>query len=90
MKTIKQKIKKIVNKENLIYFSIASASLKVIAISLIIFLPPDANFLGVNSTVLSRAIPFLIPATEQKIKLISFDTNLILDRSKPAQEKRES
>ena len=71
-----KKIKDLVKKENLIYFSAMSLTIKVLAIALIIFLPPDAEIMGMNTAILNRAVPFLLPTSEVKIKLFSFDNNL--------------
>ena len=56
-----KKIKDLVKKENLIDFSAISLTIKVLAIALIIFLPPDAEIMGMDTGVLNRAVPFLLP-----------------------------
>ena len=47
-----KKIKDLVKKENLIDFSAISLTIKVLAIALIIFLPPDAEIMGMNTAIL--------------------------------------
>ena len=71
-----KKIKDLVKKENLIDFSAISLTIKVLAIALIIFLPPDAEIMGMNTAILNRAVPFLLPTSEIRVKLFSFDNNL--------------
>ena len=71
-----KKIKDLVKKENLIDFSAISLTIKVLAIALIIFLPPDAEIMGMNTAILNRSVPFLLPTSEIRVKLFSFDNNL--------------
>ena len=69
-----KKIKDLVKKENLIDFSAISLTIKVLAIALIIFLPPDAEIMGMNTAILNRAVPFLLPTSEIRVKLFSLSS----------------